>query len=189
MRTAVLAAMLIPWLTNAVAAPQCKPECIQALTQSGAPSYEVQRQCCVEPSRAPQKVLGQFCHFETGLCKMVQPDDIDSACVCSGSTGPILGRIIPGDHWTTRSAAECQNHFYVWNNSNDRMTFTDEYGQVDVEKIIETRKDGYLTETISSHHKKTSPEVVGQKWEYYLQQNGTVRIQKQGGQVITLTRC
>lgn len=205
MNCTVIIAVLPLLLIHPIAAQQCNRECVQALQKSGAPSFDVQRQCCSSaPTAAPQKLLGDICTYPTGTCKMVQSNPVNSRCICPSPNGPALGLITPdldqiasgsgkvvqNGRWTSRSPTDCQNAYYEWIIDGDRMLFKDQLGQVDIEHVIEMRPDGYVTETVSSIHPAGKSEEAGTTWNYQRQTNGSFRVERQpSGSSFTLSKC
>ena len=180
-------------------AQECKEQCVQVLRQSGATSYEIQRQCCpLARTDASSRSLGDICVHEFGICLMIQPKFTASSCVCADKEGVALGQVVGGlgqidqqARWALGSTDRCGEIYFRWVIGSDRMAFRSQLGDVDIEKIIEKRSDGYLTETVESTHRgPTSSAQVGTKWEYHLQTNKAYQVHRlPAGETFTLVKC
>jgi len=191
---ASLAAVMMLLLMRSVIAQQCDQKCVQALQQSGAPLFDLQRQCCpLTSTTTSQEPLDNICTYNTGTCKLVQSNPVGSSCVCPTPSGPTLGliaadwdRLVAGSgqivetgRWTTGSSDRCRTYYYDWIIGDNRMMFKDQFGQIDIERILEKRPDEYVTVTIASIHDRTPGERVGARWTYRNQANGTYLVEQQ----------
>ena len=87
--------------------------------------------------------------------------------------------------WTTGPASACPAHSYNWNISGSDVTFRDQAGHIDAERIMGTRADGFVTSTISSSSAPTSTQ-----WDYRIVSYNSVEVRNLSTQKhFALTRC
>ncbi|CAH2603870.1 conserved exported protein of unknown function [Rhodovastum atsumiense] len=87
--------------------------------------------------------------------------------------------------WTTGPATACPAKSYVWSATGNDMTFRDQAGRVDAERVTGRRADGFTTETLAS---TTTP--VGTQWDYRVVGPDSVQVRNlSNGRGFTLSRC
>lgn len=84
------------------------------------------------------------------------------------------------------SGGDCDAQWYMWSVVGADITFRDQNGRVDVERVVEVRRGGFATVNVASNH----AALAGLRWDYQFVGPAQVRIRNAStGQVFWERKC